>query len=297
MKRADLADLVAFSVVAEEGSFTRAAGRLAMSQSALSHAMRSLEERLGVPLLSRTTRRVATTEAGEELLRSLSPAFKEIELGLLLLGANRSKAAGTVRLTMSEHAALQLIRPILSSFIDAYPDINVEVDANDGFVDIIAERFDAGIRRGEHLQKDMVALRLSPDTRVTVVASPAYIALRGKPNEPRGLHDHRCIGYRLATSGAVHAWEFEKRGRKVEVRHDGQLVFNSLHLMLAAVEEGQGIAYLFEDQVTSQLENGSVVRMLESWCPSFPGYYISYPRQRLMSSAFAALLGVLRANR
>jgi DNA-binding transcriptional LysR family regulator len=157
MKRADLADLVAFRVVAEEGSFTRAAGRLAMSQSALSHAMRSLEERLGVPLLSRTTRRVATTEAGEELLRSLSPAFKEIELGLLLLGANRSKAAGTVRLTMSEHAALQLIRPILSSFIDAYPDINVEVDANDGFVDIIAERFDAGIRRGEHLQKDMVA--------------------------------------------------------------------------------------------------------------------------------------------
>lgn len=296
MKRADLADLVAFSVVAEEGSFTRAAGRLAMSQSALSHAMRSLEERLGVPLLSRTTRRVATTEAGEELLRSLSPAFKEIELGLLLLGAKRSKAAGTVRLTMSEHAALLLIRPILSSFIEAYPDINVEVDANDGFVDIIAERFDAGIRRGEHLQKDMVALRLSADTRVAVVASPAYIAVRGKPNEPRGLHDHRCIGYRFATSGAVHAWEFQKRGRKVEVRPDGQLVFNSLELMLAAVEEGQGIAYLFEDQVTSQLANGSVVRMLESWCPPFPGYYISYPRQRLMPSAFAALLGVLRAN-
>lgn len=267
-----------------------------MSQSALSHAMRSLEERLGVPLLSRTTRRVATTEAGEELLRSLSPAFKEIELALLLLGAKRTKAAGTVRLTMSEHAALLLIRPILPSFIDAYPDINVEVDANDGFVDIVAERFDGGIRRGEHLQKDMVALRLSVDTRVVVLASPAYIASHGTPNEPRDLSGHRCIGYRFATSGAVFAWEFQKRGRKVEVRPDGQLVFNTLGLIMAAVEEGQGIGYVFEDQVASQLANGSVVRILESWCPAFPGYYIYYPRQRLMPSAFAALLAVLRAN-
>jgi DNA-binding transcriptional LysR family regulator len=292
--RADLVALSAFTVVAAERSFTRAAAKLGMSQSALSHAMRSLEERLGMALLSRTTRSVATTEAGEELLRSLGPAFEDIDAGLARLGAKRSTPCGTVRLTMVKHAAMSVVRPALPAFLAAYPDIKVEVHVHDGFADIVAERFDAGIRFGEKVAKDMVAVRVGPDVRAAVVASPAYLAKHAAPRTPRELTRHRCINYRLATAGSIYAWEFRERGRKLEVRVDGPLVLNDVDLLEAAALDGHGIAYIFEHSIAQHLASGRLVRMLEKWCPPMPGFYLYYPSRRQTSPALAALVRALR---
>ncbi len=292
--RADLVALSAFTVVAAERSFTRAATKLGMSQSALSHAMRSLEERLGMALLSRTTRSVATTEAGEELLRSLRPAFEDIDAGLARLGAKRSTPCGTVRLTMVKHAAMSVVRPALPAFLAAYPDIKVEVHVHDGFTDIVAERFDAGIRFGEKVAKDMVAVRVGPDVRAAVVASPAYLAKHAAPRSPRELTGHPCINYRLTTAGSIYAWEFRERGRRLDVRVDGPLVFNDGDLLEAAVLDGHGIAYVFEHAIAQHLESGRLVRLLEKWCPPMPGFYLYYPSRRQTSPALAALVSALR---
>ncbi|QSQ19059.1 LysR family transcriptional regulator [Pyxidicoccus parkwayensis] len=296
MNRSDLADLSAFTLLAAEGSFTRAAARLGMSQSALSHAMKALEQRLGVRLLSRTTRSVATTEAGEELLRTLRPAFDDIAAGLEHLGTKRAKPAGTVRLTMIKQAAVSLIRPMLPGFLATYPDIQVEVDIDDGFTDIVAQRFDAGIRFGEQVAKDMVAVRVGPDIRAAVVASPAYLAARPAPRTPRELASHRCINYRLATARSLYAWEFEEDGRRFKVRVEGSLVFNDGDLIEAAVLDGHGIGYLWEPQVTAHIASGRLVRLLEEWCPPLPGFFLYYPSRRQTPPALAAFIQALRAG-
>jgi DNA-binding transcriptional LysR family regulator len=294
MKREDLYDLAAFSIVAEERSFTRAAARLGMSQSALSRAMRALEQRLGVRLLSRTTRSVAATDAGDELLQSLRPALQEINAGLAVLQSKRSKAAGIVRLTMVKHAASSLIQPMLPAFLAAYPEIQVEIDIDDGFTDIVAGRFDAGIRFGERVAKDMVAQRVGADLCSAVVASPAYLARHPAPATPRDLADHRCINYRLASAGGIFAWQFEQGGKPFDVRVEGPLVLNDGDLIESAALAGLGIAYLFEDQVAPHLASGKLVRLLDGWCKTFQGYYIYYPSRRQTPPALAALIKSLR---
>lgn len=297
MRRGDLDDLAAFAVVAAERSFTRAAAKLNMSQSALSHAMTALEARLGMRLLSRTTRSVGTTEAGEELLGTLRGALADIDAGLATLGMRRATPAGTVRLTTGRLPALSIIQPILADFMTAYPDIKVEVDIDDGFVDIVEGRFDAGIRFGEQVDKDMVAVRIGPDMRTAVVASPAYLAQHPAPRSPRELALHRCIHYRLASSGRLYAWEFARRGRRLEVRVDGSLVFNDADMIRLAALDGLGIAYLFEDHVRAELADGRLVRLLEDWCPTESGFHLYYPSRRQVPPALAALLGVLRSER
>ena len=296
MKRSDLADLSAFTVVAAEGSFTRAAARLGMSQSALSHAMRALEERLGVRLLARTTRSVATTEAGDALLLSLRPAFDDIAAGLAVLGAKRDTPSGTVRLTMTRQAARSIIEPVLPALMAQFPDIRIEVDIDDGFTDIVASRFDAGIRFGESLEQDMVAVRVGADVRATLVASPAYLALHGAPESPRALDGHRCINYRMVTAGGLHAWLFEQDGRRFEVRVEGVLVFNDGDLIAAAALDGLGIAYLYDDQVAGHIAAGRLMRPLDGWCPTLPGYFLYYPSRRHTPAALAALVTALRTR-
>lgn len=293
MNRGDLDDLAAFAVVAEERSFTKAAARLGMSQSALSHAMKALEARLGVRLLARTTRSVGTTAAGEELLGTLRSAFADIDTGLALLGTRRDTPSGTVRITMGR-LALAVVQPKLAGFLAAYPDIQVEIDVDDRFVDIVAERFDAGIRFGEQVDKDMIAVRIGPDVRVAVVASPAYLARQPAPRTPRELGAHRCINYRLPSTGALYAWQFAQKGRRLEVRVDGPLVSNDADLMRLAALDGLGVAYLFEEHVRAELADGRLVRLLENWCPAEPGFYLYYPGRRQLAPALGALIDVLR---
>lgn len=295
MRRDDLNDLAAFMAVADATSFTRAAAKLGMSPSALSHAMRALESRLGVRLLARTTRSVRATDAGERLLRTLRPAFEEIGAGLTTLGGLRDKPAGTVRLTTFKHAVTSVVWPVLPRFLEAHPDIRVEVTVDDGLTDIVAGRYDAGIRWGGRVAKDMVAVRVGPDVRAAVVGSPAYFAGRPAPDTPGGLAGHRCINYRLATAGRLYPWGFEEDGRPFQVKVDGPLVFNDGDLILAAALAGQGIAYLYEDQTAGHVAGGRLVRILEEWCPAFPGYYLYYPSRRQMPPALAALIDALRA--
>ncbi|SET86964.1 LysR family transcriptional regulator [Stigmatella erecta] len=295
MRRNDLLDLSAFAAVAAEGSFTRAAIKLGMSQSALSHAMKALEQRLGVRLLSRTTRSVAATAAGEELLKTLRPALEGIDAGLAQLGTKRAVPAGKVRLTMTKQAARSVIQPMLPGFLAAYPDIQVEVFVDDRFTDIVTGRFDAGIRFGQKVAKDMVSVRVGPDLRAAVVASPAYLAQRPAPRTPRDLIHHRCINYRMARTGGLYAWEFRDKGRRFEVRVEGSLVFNDGDLIEAAAESGQGIAYIWEDQAAPYLARGRLVRLLEAWCPPIPGYCLYYPSRRQMPPALAAFLQALRS--
>ncbi|WP_047855924.1 LysR family transcriptional regulator [Archangium gephyra] len=296
MRRGELDDLAAFATVATEGSFTRAAARLDMSQSALSRRVQALEQRLGVRLLSRTTRSVSTTEAGEALLGTLRTAFADIDTRLAVLREGRTRLAGTLRLTMVKHAAMSLIRPMLPGFLSAHPDVRVELDVNDRFVDIVSHRFDAGIRFGEQVAKDMIAVRVGPEVRAAVVASPGYLAARRAPRTPRELHEHRCINYRLGTTGGLYAWEFQERGRRLEVRVDNTLVFNDGDLMVAAALDGQGIAYVFEHQVANHLAEGRLVRLLEKWCPPFPGYYLYHPSRRQTPPVLAAFIQALRAR-
>lgn len=294
MPRHDVNDLIAFLAVARERSFTRAAAQLGVSQSALSHTMRALEERLGVRLLTRTTRSVAPTEAGERLLQGVGPRFEEIEAELTALNALREKPAGTIRINAGEHAAETILWPALEKFLPAYPDIKVELTVDNGLANIVAERFDAGVRLGEQLAKDMIAVRIAPDFRMVVVGAPSYFKRRDRPKRPQDLTQHACINIRLPTFGGIYAWEFEKRGRPIKVRVDGQLVFNSTALRIKAALAGLGLAYVAEDQVQAQLDKGQLVQVLDDWCAPFPGYHLYYPSRRQSSPAFALLVDALR---
>lgn len=287
-------DLLSFMVVARERSFTRAAAQLGVSQSALSHAMRNLEARLEVRLLTRTTRSVAPTEAGEQLFMRLSPHLLEIEQELTTLRDTRDRPAGNIRLTAGEHAMSAVLWPVLKPFMAQYPDINVEVTVDDGLTDIVDGRFDAGVRLGEQVAKDMIAIRISPDMRMAVVGSADYLHRFGVPETPEQLDQHRCINMRLPTRGGLYAWEFERDGRELRVRVDGQLILNSLPQRIDAAENGLGLAYVPEDAVQDALAEGRLVRVLEAWCPAFAGYHLYYPSRRQHTSAFSLLIAALR---
>ena len=287
-------DLMAFLAVARERSFTRAAAQLGVSQSALSHAIRGLEERLGLRLLTRTTRSVAPTEAGERLIRTVGPKFEQIDSELAALTELREKPAGTIRITAGEHAAQAVLWPALTTLLPRYPDIKVELMIDYGLTDIVAERYDAGVRLGEQVAKDMIAVRIGPDFCMAVVGAPAYFEKRPKPKKPQDLTAHDCINIRLPTYGGIYAWEFEKRGRELKVRVEGQLVFNNIALRLNAVLAGRGLAYLPEDQVAPYLADGRLVRVLDDWCAPFPGYHLYYPSRRQPAPAFAVLVEALR---
>jgi DNA-binding transcriptional LysR family regulator len=294
MRREELVDLNAFLTIAEEQSFTRAAAKLGTSQSALSYTIRRLETRLGVRLLTRTTRRVAATAAGERLLQTLGPALEGIAAELGALSELRDRPAGTIRITTSEHAAHSLLWPVLEKLLPAYPDVHVELAVDQGFTDIVAERFDAGVRLGESIAKDMVAVRIGPDLRMAVVGSPSYFATHPMPRTPQDLAEHRCINLRLPTNGGLYAWELEMGGREVRVRVDGQLAFNNVPLILRAARAGFGLACAPDDHLAADFAEGTLIRVLEDWCPPFAGYHLYYPSRRQPSAAFALLVEALR---
>lgn len=294
MLRENLTHLLAFQAVARERSFTRAAAKLGVSPSALSHTLRELEERLGVRLLTRTTRSVAPTEAGERLLVEIAPHFEEIEHSLAALTELRDKPAGSIRITTAGHAADYIIGPKLPAFLKEYPDIKVEVVVDYGLSDIVLDRFDAGVRLGEQVAKDMVAVRLGPDLRMAAVATPGYFEANGIPVSPQDLTGHNCINLRMTTSGGLYAWEFEKAGRDIKVRVDGQLTFNGLTQALNAVLAGCGIAFVPEDSALKHVAEGRLQRVLDDWCDPFPGYHLYYPSRRQHSSAFSAFIEAMR---
>jgi DNA-binding transcriptional LysR family regulator len=297
MKREELGDLVVFLAVAEARSFTRAAVQLGTSQSNLSHTVRRLEENLGIRLLMRTTRSVAPTEAGERLIETLRPALGEIEGRLAALGEMRNKPAGTIRITTTQHASESILWPALERLLPDHPDVNVELSINTALTDIVTERFDAGVRLGEQVAKDMIAVRIGPDIRMAVVGAPSYFASHPKPKTPHDLTKHRCINLRLATRGGLYAWEFEKEGRELNVRVQGQLVFNEARMLIMATTAGAGLAFLIEDQVKPLIADGRLVRVLADWCAPFPGYHLYYPSRRQLSPAFSLFLEALRFRR
>jgi DNA-binding transcriptional LysR family regulator len=294
MKREELGDLSVFLAVAEARSFTRAAAKLGTSQSNLSHTVRRLEENLGLRLLMRTTRSVAPTEAGERLIETLRPALNEIEGRLAALGEMRNKPAGTVRITTSQHAAETILWPALARLLPDHPEVNVELSIDTALTDIVTERYDAGVRLGEQVAKDMIAVRIGPEIRMAVVSAPSYFANHPKPKTPHDLTNHRCINLRLSTRGGLYAWEFEKDGRELNVRVEGQLVFNETRMALLAATTGAGLAYLLEGQVKPMIADGRLVRVLSDWCAPFPGYHLYYPSRRQLSPAFALLVEALR---
>jgi DNA-binding transcriptional LysR family regulator len=294
MQRGRLDDLLAFLAVAREQSFTRAAAKLGVSQSALSHTMRELEARLGVRLLTRTTRRVAPTEAGERLAQTLGPRFEEIEAEIAALGDLRDKPAGSVRITATEYAADAILLPRLAKLLRDYPDIKVEITVDYGLTDIVAQRYDAGVRSGEQVAKDMIAVRIGPDTRMAVVGTPAYFRKRPEPTRPQDLIGHNCINLRLPTHGGLYAWEFEKAGRELKVRVDGQLTFNATAQMLNAALSGFGLTYVPEGLVQPHIAKGRLKRVLDDWCPPFSGYHLWYPSRRQSSAVFALVVEALR---
>ncbi|WP_019904821.1 LysR family transcriptional regulator [Methylobacterium sp. 77] len=294
MARESINDLIAFQAVARERSFTRAAAQMGVSQSALSQTVRGLETRLGLRLLTRTTRSVAATEAGERLLQAVGPHLDGIEAGLAALSALREKPAGTIRITADGYAAGAVVWPALARLLPDYPDIKVEVVTDYILTDIVAERFDAGVRLGGIVAKDMVAVPIGPPMRMATVATPLYFAGRAKPRTPQDLTGHTCINHRLLTQGGLYAWEFEKGGRELRVRVEGQLVFNDAHMLLRAALDGFGIAYLPEGLIEPYLAEGRLVRVLADWCDPFPGYHLYYPSRRQHSPAFALLVDALR---
>jgi DNA-binding transcriptional LysR family regulator len=294
MRREDLTDLSAFMAVAEERSFTRAAAKLGTSQSALSHTIRRLETRLGVRLLLRTTRNVAPTEAGEELIGTLAPAFDSIAARLASLGELRERPAGSLRITTGEHAATTVLWPVLRRLLPEYPEINVEMSLDSSFADIVSGRFDAGVRLGEAVAKDMVATRIGPDLRMAVVGSPAYFDRHPAPRTPQDLAGHRCINLRLPTAGGFYIWELEKDGREIRVRVEGQMAFNDVPMIVRAAEDGFGLGFVMEDQVALQLAEGRLVRALADWCAPFTGYHLYYPSRRQPSAAFKVVVDALR---
>lgn len=291
---ADFSDLQAFLQVARLGSFTKAAGELGVSPSALSHAMRALEARMGIRLLTRTTRSVAPTEAGARLIERVGPRFEEVEEELAALSELRDKPAGTIRISAAEHAAMMVLWPKLAKFLPRYPDIKVEINIDYGLTDIVAQRFDAGVRLGDAVAKDMVAVRIAPDLRMAVVGAPAYFAKHPKPRTPRELAAHNCINLRLPTLGGLYAWEFAKGRRALKVHVEGQLTFNSTTPRLAAALAGAGLACLPEDMVEAHLRAGQLTRVLEDWCPRYPGYHLYYASRRQSAPAFRLLVEALR---
>jgi DNA-binding transcriptional LysR family regulator len=294
MPRPDFNHLQAFILVARERSFTRAAAQLGVSQSALSHTIRGLESRLGVRLLARTTRGVSPTEAGEKLYASLEPHYEAIEAGLGALGEARDKPAGTIRITTHDHAASTILWPKLSKVLAAYPDIRIEIGIHYGLIDIVAERFDAGVRTGDQVAKDMIAVRISPDIRRAVVGSPAYLAGQPLPRTPQDLTRHNCINLRLATYGGLAPWDFVKDGKELQVQVEGQAIFNTTPQKLQAALDGAGLATLPDDMVLEHVAAGRLVRVLEDWCPAYPGYHLYYPSRRQASPAFALVVEALR---
>jgi DNA-binding transcriptional LysR family regulator len=294
MQRTNLNDLVAFLTVARERSFTRAAAKLGISQSALSHIVRDLEVRLGIRLLTRTTRSVAPTEAGERLLRNLVPHFEQIEAELAGLSELREKPSGNIRITAIDYVANTILLPKLAKFLREYPDIKVEIVVDYGLTDIVAERYDAGVRAGEQVAKDMIAVRIGPDIRMAVVGAPSYFRRSPEPRRPQDLVRHNCINLRLPTHGGLYAWEFEKGGRELKVRVEGQLSFNGTYQMLNAALAGSGLAYVPEALVQDDVRKGRLKRVLEDWCPPFPGYHLYYPSRRQGTPAFALLVEALR---
>ncbi|CDM60875.1 MULTISPECIES: LysR family transcriptional regulator [Rhizobium] len=287
-------DLAAFVTVAREESFTKAAAKLGVSQSALSQTIRGLEERLGMRLLTRTTRRVSPTAAGERLLQTAGPRFEEIQAELAALSEMRDRPTGTVRITAGEHAAVSVLASALEKFLPDNPDVKVEIIVDYGLTDIVAERFDAGVRLGEQVAKDMIAVPISPEVRMAVVGSPAYFRQHLWPETPQDLTAHNCINMRLPTYDNIFAWEFEKDGRELRVRVEGQLVFNNLAMRREAALRGLGLAYMPEDQVHQLLDKGELIRVLEDWCPPFAGYHLYYPNRRHPSPAFALVVEALR---
>ena len=286
--------LAIFSAVAQERSFTRAAARLGMSQPALSRAMRQLEERLGVRLLARTTRSVSPTEAGEHLLKVIAPRFEEIDTELALLSEFRDRPAGKLRITAGEHSAIKVLHPVLSKLLPDHPDLNIEIIVDYGFTDIVAQGFDAGVRLGPQVAKDMIAMRIGPDMRMAVVGSPAYFSRYSKPVIPNDLTAHNCITLRMPTHGGLYVWEFEKDGQELNVRIEGQLVFNNIAMRLEAALQGLGLAYMPENVVQEHVAQGRLIRVLEDWCEPFSGYHLYYPSRRQSSPAFNLLRETLR---
>jgi DNA-binding transcriptional LysR family regulator len=287
---------MAFVTVAREGSFTRAAARLSVTQSALSQAVSGLETRLKIRLLTRTTRSVSATPAGERLLLAIGHRFDEIESELDALTALRDKPAGTVRITCGNHIIRTTMLPKLMPVLHEYPDIKLEFDVNFGFKDIVADRFDAGVRLGGTIDKDMIAVPIGPPLRMAVVAAPAYFARHPIPKAPRDLVNHRCIDVRFPTHG-ISPWEFERRGRRLNVRVSGPLLFNTTpdHIVTAALD-GLGVAYLPEEEFAPHIEEGRLTRVLEEWCPPFPGYHLYYPSRRQPSPAFLLVVDALRVG-
>ena len=286
--------LAIFAVVAQERSFTRAAARLGMSQPALSRAMRQLEERLGVRLLARTTRSVAPTQAGEHLLQVIAPRFDEINSELALLSKFRDRPAGKLRITAGEHAAIAVLQPVLARLLPDHPDLSIEIIVDYGLTDIVAEGYDAGVRLGEQVAKDMIAMRIGPDMRMAVIGSPAYFSHYPKPVIPADLMAHNCITLRMPTHGGLFMWEFEKNGQALNVRIEGQLVFNNIAMRLESVLQGLGLAYMPEDVVRPYIEQGRLIRVLEDWCEPYSGYHLYYPSRRQSSPAFTLLREALR---
>ncbi|RZJ44141.1 MAG: LysR family transcriptional regulator [Brevundimonas sp.] len=294
MRRENVNDLIAFVEVARESSFTKAAAKLGVSQSALSYTVRTLEARIGLQLLTRTTRSVSLTEAGERLFRSIGPRLDEIDLEVTAITELRDKPAGTVRITSVEHAAETILWPALAPLLREYPDVNVEIITDYQLVDIVAGRFDAGVRLGEQVDKDMVAVKIGPGFQMAVVATPEYLATRPHPKTPQDLAAHDCIGLRLPTHGGLYAWDFRKKSQAVEVRIQGRAVFNTILMMRNAALEGLGLAYLPEDRVEADIASGRLVRVLQDWCAPLPGYHLYYTTRRRPSPAFALVVDALR---
>lgn len=294
MQRETFSDLVAFLAVAREGSFTRAAARLGLSQSALSHVIRGLETRLGLRLLARTTRSVSPTEAGARLLATLGPRMDEIEAELTSLADLRDRPSGMIRITAGDHAVETVLMPQLIPFMQRYPEVNVEISIDYGLTDIVAERFDAGIRMGEQIERDMIAVPIGPPMRMAAVAAPNYFTNRARPVIPQDLTEHTCVNMRLQSFGGLYAWEFERDMRPLRVKVDGRFTGNRMAEILAAARAGFGIALTLEDRVLEDIAAGRLVRLLEDWCPPFPGYHLYYPSRRQPSAAFALLVDTLR---
>jgi DNA-binding transcriptional LysR family regulator len=297
VSKTNMNDLVAFLAVAREGNFTRAAARLGVSQSALSHTIRQAEERLGVRLLTRTTRAVSLTEAGERLLNGVAPHLDQVEAQVEALSALRDKPAGSIRIASSEYAISFILWPKLMPFLVEHPDIKVELYLDNGLTDIVNDRFDAGVRMGESLAKDMISARIGPDFRMAVVAAPGYFEGRETPTHPRDLVGHMCINFRLPSAGGMYAWEFEEDGRPFKVRVDGQVAFNNTFNSVEATLSGFGMAYVPEDFVTPHLEAGRLVRVLDEFCPVWDGFYLYYPSRRQASPAFVAMVEAIRHRR
>lgn len=294
MPHSNINDLLAFIAVARERSFTKAAAKLDVSQSALSHTLRGLEAQLGVRLLNRTTRSVSPTTAGERLLQTVGHRFDEIDAELQALTALRDRPAGTVRITTGDHVLRSTLLPKLLPLLHKYPDIKLEFDVSYGFRNIVADRFDAGVRLGESVDRDMIAVPIGPKLRMAAAASPDYFAANPPPKVPRDLIQHRCINLRMPTHGGLYVWEFERRGRQLNVHVDGQLVFNTTPPIVLAALDGLGVAFLPEEEFSPHIKQGRLIRVLEDWCPPFPGYHLYYPSRRQPSAAFMLLVNALR---